>query len=73
MLDFIRRAEALADQHDGLFEEVYSAATISMLKMLVPNDNKKKINIYVPMSCPKKEKISRIQSTEVSNSKGYPR
>lgn len=62
MLDFIRRAEALADQHDGLSEEVYSAATISMLKMLVPNDYKKEINIYIPMSCLKKEKISRIQS-----------
>ena len=33
MLNFIRKAEALAEQHQGLHEEVYSSVTISTLKM----------------------------------------
>ena len=60
MLNFIRKAEALAEQHQSLHDEVYSSPTISMLKQLVPPNYKDKINHQVPMSVPKTEKIARI-------------
>ena len=60
MLDFIRKAEALAEQHQSLHEEVYSSTTISMLKELVPFNYREQINHRVPMSVSKTEKIASI-------------
>ena len=62
MLNFIRKAEALAKEHQSLHDEVYCSATISMLKQLVPFKYKDKINHEVPMSLPKQEKILRIKA-----------
>ena len=62
MLDFIRRAQSLAKEHEGLFEEVYSASTISMIKLLVPPQYRDKMNLLIPMDCAKKEKLSRIHN-----------
>ena len=62
MLDFIRRAQSLAKEHEGLFEEVYSASTISMIKLLVPPQYRDKMNLLIPMECAKKEKLSRIHN-----------
>ena len=62
MLDFIRRAEALAKEHRGLYAEVYSASTISMIKILVPSNYRDKINLNVPMACNNEDKLSRIHA-----------
>ena len=60
MLDFIRRAEAWAKEHCGLFAEVYSASTVSMIKMLVPTNYRDKINLNVPMALTNEDKISLL-------------
>ena len=62
MLNFIRKAEALAEEHQSLHDEVYCSATISMLKQLVPFKYKDKINHEVPMSLSKQEKMLRIKA-----------
>ena len=52
----------MAEQHQNLKEEVYSATTISLLKQLVPYEYLQMINKQVSMSLPSKEKILRIQA-----------
>ena len=62
MLNFIRKAEALAEEHQSLHGEVYCSATISMLKQLVLYEYKDKINHEGPISLSKQEKMMRIKA-----------
>ena len=62
MLNFIRKAEALAEQHQNLHNEVYSFKTISMLKQLVPHKYMEEMNRRVPMSIPSQDKMLRIKA-----------
>ena len=62
MLDFMRRAEALADQHKNLHEVVYSPPTIAMLKNLLPNNYLELINRQISLSHSNKDKMWRIQA-----------
>ena len=62
MLDFMRRAEALADQHKNLQEVVYSPTTIALLKHIVPHNYLEMINTQVSINHSNKEKMWRIQA-----------
>ena len=62
LLDFIRHAETLAEEHEDLHGEVFSASTITMIKKILPFDYLKEVNLHVPMSFSKPSKLERIQN-----------